>query len=215
MPKPFKRRPDQKVILGPSAVLVRPLLAIDIANVASHWSKLEQTLALPFTLLLAGQEPSAFEAYHELFETNLRHKMFLAAARRKRLPRELTDESIALHAKVRKAAAQRNNVVHGTWAFCDDFKESLLLCDPSAVDRRVDEFFSNLHDQLDGFEAGKQGSWSFDLSVDDYQEYRHSDFEEIVKRIIELDGFAFSYMQKIAAFSLQHERERRSQRGRR
>ena len=84
-------------------------------------------------MLLAGREPSAFAAYHELFEVNLRHKMYLAAARQKHVSKELISESIAIHAKVRKIAAQRARVVHGTWAYCDEMPDFLLLCDPSAV----------------------------------------------------------------------------------
>lgn len=214
MPKPFKRRPDQKVYVSPSALVRRPALAISIANIASHWSTLEETISIPFVSLLAGRESSALASYHELFDVNLRHKMYLAIARHKHLPKELLEESEALHKKVRKAASERNKVVHGTWAYCDDLPDSLLLCEPSAINQRIDEFFRQFHQTADDFISGQRTApWSFDLSLDEYEEYRHSDFEEIVKRVIEVDGVASAYWTKIATFSVQAERERRARRG--
>jgi hypothetical protein len=216
MPKPFKRSPNQKVSISPSAVVRRPHLAIGIANIASHWSKLEHTISIPFTLLLGGQEPSAFESYHELFEVSLRHKMYVAAARRKRVSKELLEESEVLHKKVRKAASQRNRVVHGTWAYCDDLPNSLLLCDPSGLNRKLDEFLGQLHDTADDFTSGQRiEPWSFDLGLDEYEEYQNADFNEITDRIIALDKMAMAYWTKISAFSIGIERERRARRGRR
>ena len=213
MPKPFKRKGPQVVHVTPIAVVIRPLLAIDIANIASNWTKLEHTLSLPFTTILAGQEPSAFEAYHELFEINLRHKMYIAAAKRKKLPKELLTEAEILHKKVRKVGSRRNNVVHGTWAYCDDLPNSLLLCEPSALNRQLDEFFAQFHDRVELADEGKvRDSWSFDLSIDDFEEYSHDDFGEITKSILETDAVAFAYWRKVASFSLQHERERRLRR---
>ena len=90
---------------------------------------------------------------------------------------------------------------------------SLLLCEPSAINRRVNDFFSQFHDQADGIETGRTAdSWSFDLSIDEYEEYQHKDFNEIVERIIELDALATAHWTKIAGFSIQTERERRARR---
>lgn len=211
MPQPFKRRPGQVIHMTPAAVVMRPHLAIFIANIASHWSKLEHSLSLPFTTLLAGREESAFEAYHEIFEINLRHKMFMAAAKRKKVPRELLKEADELHTKVRKCATRRNSVVHGTWAYCDDFKEDLFLCSSDALNRRIDEFFGTFHETVDRNNQ-EPWKWSFDLSVDEFIRYTANDFDDIVKAIISLDSQAIVYWNKISAFSLQNELERRQRR---
>jgi hypothetical protein len=213
MPKPLKRRPGQVVHVAARSVVLRPALAIDIANIAAQWTKLEHTISLPFTTILAGQEPSAFEAYHELFEVSLRHKLYLAAAKRKGLPNDLIQESVKLHQSARTASSQRNRVVHGTWAYCDDLPDSLLLCDPSAINRRVEEFLSQFHERVDKAESNSAiEPWSFDFNVDDFDEYRHNDFEEIAKRTLEIDATAMAYWQKIILFSIQHERARRARR---
>jgi hypothetical protein len=169
MPQPFKRRTNQKVTLSPGSLISRPTLAIGISLVASHWSKLEHTISLAFTALLGGQEPSAFEAYHELFELNLRHKMFIAAAKRRKLPSSLNQEAQAIFVEARKISNARNVVVHGNWGTCDDRPESLLLCDQITINRRLDNFFEDFHDRVDDQTKGLPGSipWSFDFSVDD------------------------------------------------
>ncbi len=43
-----------------------------IGLVATHWSKIEQSLGIMYTYLLLGQEPSAFELYHKLIDLNLK-----------------------------------------------------------------------------------------------------------------------------------------------
>jgi hypothetical protein len=181
---------------------MRPALAIGIANIASHWSSLEHTLSLPFTTLLAGREESAFEAYHEIFETSLRHKMFVAAAKRKKLTKELIQESEELQKLVRKAAKQRNAVVHGIWAYIDEDEECLLLSPPDAMNRKIDEFFSQMYDVTDDLEKGKIDTWSFNMCPVDFTKYTFQDLNDIVERIIEINSKALEFWQKVNHFSL-------------
>jgi hypothetical protein len=216
MPQPFRRKPGQAVKVSPSVVGERPQFGIGMALIASHWSKVEESLGLAFTALLCGQEPGAFEAFHALFERNLRHTQFLAVAKQKKLPKELIDEAIKLQAEARKVAAARNAVVHGLWGLIADEPEKLYLCPPDASARRVDEFFTELHDRVDSLEDGRsREGWSFDMSVDDYTEYRFQDFQDIINRCIALDQKAFAHYQKVQTFSLAAERARRARRRRR
>jgi hypothetical protein len=216
MPQPFKRRENQTVNLSPGSIMHRPALAIGIAFVATHWAQIEFTLSLAFTVLLGGQEPSAFEAYHELFELGLRHKMFRAAARRRQLPAELITEAEQIHQEARKIATARNIIVHGNWAVCDDRPESLLLSDPANVNRRVDQFFQEFHDKVDDHEANLPAlPWSFDFSVDDYVEYTQQDFQDLINRMLALDGRGNAFWTKVANFALSDVRERRQRRRRR
>lgn len=216
MPQPFRRNPGQVVKVSPAAVVERQHIAIGIALVASHWAKVEETLGLPFTVLLSGQEPAAFESYHEIFDLSIRHKMFLAAAKKKGLPKELLEEAIQIHAEARRVAKSRNAVVHGIWGIIVDNQESAFLCAPSGMARRIDEFFEKLHDQIDQQEdLGNMPSWSLDFSIDDYMEYKFQDFQDIINRCIALDNRAFKFFQKVMAFSLSAERARRARRRRR
>lgn len=217
MPQPFRRKPGQEMKMSPAAVVQRPPLGIGIALVASHWAKVEQMLSLSFTALLSGQEPAAFAAYHELFDLSLRHKMFLAAARKKKLPRELIAEAEKLHQDARRVAKSRNAVVHGTWSIIDDVPDAVFLCDPNASDKRVDEFFSEFHDKIEDQVRGAAvtPSWSFDLSVDEYTEYKVSDFQDIINRCITLDQRATELWTKVASFAISAELTRRAQRRRR
>lgn len=213
MPQPFKRREGQQVNVSPGSIIARPGLAIGISLVASHWAKLEHTLSLGFTVLLGGQEPSAFEAYHELFELNLRHKMFLAAARRRNLPNELIVEAEKIHKEARKIATARNAVVHGSWGVCDDRPDSLLLCDATDMNKRVDQFLEDFHDKVDSnTENPLTLTWSFNLGVDDYIEYKHQDFQDIIDRMSTLDSRGYVFWRKVATFALSDVLERRRRR---
>ena len=114
MPQPFKRK-GRVIHLSPATIVERPHLAIDIANIASHWSKFNSTLALMYTYLLFGQEPSAFEFYHDLVDLSLKKKAFTVAAKGK-LSETLMKEVDALYTDIRKVAKARNDVIHATWA---------------------------------------------------------------------------------------------------
>jgi hypothetical protein len=189
----------------------RPALVILIALVASHWAKLEHTLSLPFTVLLGGQEPSAFEAYHELFELNLRQKMFTAVARKKNLPLDLISEAKCIYDDARKIAPARHTVVHGIWATIADRPDSLLLCKPDEINRKVDDFSREMNDKLDALAQGEAAMpWSFDLTLDDYTEYKHADFQDILNRIMALDGRADKLWTKIATFAISELQARRA-----
>jgi hypothetical protein len=211
MPQPFKRRENQKVTMAPGMIMHRPALAMGISLVASHWSKLEHTISLAFTVLLGGQEPSAFEAYHELFELNLRHKMFIAAAKRRKLPTSLNEEAQAIFVEARKISSARNSVVHGNWGICDDRPDSLLLCEQIAMNRRVDSFFEDFHGRVDDYAKGSSGAnpWVFDFSVDEYTEYKQQDFQNIIDRINTLDARASRFWTDVASFALADVRARR------
>jgi hypothetical protein len=216
MPQPFKRRPGQEVTIFAGAPLMRPGLAILIANVASHWSKLEQTISLWYATLLSGQEPSALASYHSVFDITLRHTQFKAAAKSKGVSQDLIDESDQFHAKVKKTATRRNKVVHGIWAICIDRPNTLLLCEPDAVNKSLDQFLHDMHERIDTISrrmttpVEKVDPFVFDvMNVDEFMEYGENDFNDICKAIISLEAGALEFFMKISNFSVLHERSRR------
>ena len=183
MPQPFKRK-GRKVSVTASAVVQRPHLAIGIVNMAAHWSSLEFTLSLLYTYLLFGQEESAFQFYHELIDLSLRKKAFMTAAAGK-LPKDLIAEIDKLYTDVRKLGSSRNTVVHGVWAVCQTKPNSLFLCEPKAINAKVNQVFSHLARMSKRPAPGE--TVSVDLTPDQFMEYKHRDFEAITTRIIALD----------------------------
>jgi hypothetical protein len=210
MPQPFKRRPKQKVKIAPGVVLMRPALALMIANIAAQWAKLEQSLSLPFATLLSGQEPSALAAYHSFFDTGMRHTQFMNVAKYKGVPQPLLEEADQLHMRVRKTGTRRNKVVHGVWGICDDRPKTLLLCPADAINIRMHQWFKESHEFFDRSESGIEGEFSFDLLLEDYEEYYARDFNSIATDTIALTREADIYWQKILDFSFRHERARRA-----
>ncbi len=210
MPQPFKRKPNQKVQIAPSAVLHRPTLAVMIANVASHWSKLEQSLSISFATILSGQEPSALANYNAIFDVSLRHTQFLTTARAKGLPHHLIEESEKLHARARKTATRRNKIVHGLWAICPDRPNSLLLCPPDAINNHIDQIMRDIHSFVDKSFSIVTISRNFDLMPNEYEEYTASDFIDVQMAITDLIAAADEYWKKVLNFSFEHERARRA-----
>jgi hypothetical protein len=210
MPQPFERRPNQTVTVDPEAILQRPALGVLIAHVSAQWSILEQSLTLSFATILSGQEPSALVNYNALFDINIRHSQFLATAKSKGLPQTLIEESEALHARIRKVSTRRNKVIHGIWAVCPDRRNSLLLCQPDAMNTKLASHLHGLHSLID-LAHGKQPLYNVtsDLTPDNYEEYVKNDFVDLTKTIVSLNADAENYWHKMMEFSIQHERSRR------
>jgi len=57
--------------------------------------------------LLSGQDPAAFEAYHDTFDMQLRQTMFKAAAQSAKLPKELAAEADAFYQEARRAMTRK------------------------------------------------------------------------------------------------------------
>jgi hypothetical protein len=187
MPQPFNRK-GRPVRMSPAVLAELPHLGISIALITSHWNKLEQTLGLMHTWLLAGEEPTAFEFYHELIDLGMREKAFMAAAR-ERLPPDMIGEIAKLFIDVRKVAKRRAAVVHGTWCSIATKPHSLFLAEPRDVGRKLNELFTYLRKSLSD-PAKREPTKNFDLTPEELIEYKHHDFNDILKSIISLDAKA-------------------------
>jgi hypothetical protein len=124
--------------MSPAVLVEKPQFGIFIGLVASHWNKFEQSLSVMYTWLLNGQEPSAFEFYHDLIDMGLREKAFMAAAKGK-LDEPLIEEVRLLYAQGRKLAKRRAKVIHGTWCSTESKPDAILLCDPKAVNEKLND----------------------------------------------------------------------------
>jgi hypothetical protein len=202
MPQPFKRR-GKPVSVSPASVVWRPALAIDIALIASHWTKIEQTLSIMYTYLLFGQEPGAFEFYHKLVSLELKKDAFMSAATG-RLPQDLIDEVTALFSEIRKFSPKRNDIIHGTWATSDQKPDSLLLSRPKDMNEKLNELFRGLLKIHRSGPAKESRKFSVDLTPDEFTEYNHEDFQWITKRLIEIDEKATLISNKVFTHALEH-----------
>jgi hypothetical protein len=200
MPQPFKRK-NRKVRMSPAVVVERANLGISIANIASHWTKLESTLSLMYTYLLFGQEETAFRFYHQLIDLNLRKNAFMSGAEDK-LPKELIDEIDKFYSEVRRLAKARNTVIHGTWAIVESKPNSLLLCDPKDLNAKVNQVCRHVL-RMARNRGSSPPNVSVDLTPDQFIEYKHSDLDGITRRIIALDAKGTVLANKVLAHSVE------------
>jgi hypothetical protein len=200
MPQPFKRK-GRNVRMSPTVILEEPAFATLIALVATHWNKLEQSLGIMYTWLLMGQEPSAFELYHELVDLKLKKTAFMVAAKGK-LPADLIKEIDRFYGEVRRLSARRAKVVHGTWCRIDTKPASLLLADPRDMNAKINELLRYVRlAQIDksNLEARRQ----FPIMPDEYQEYHARDFQALMNDLVAADLKAGELGNKVLARALE------------
>lgn len=179
MPSVFRRAINQRITVTPAALTLRPYLAVELANIVSHWARLEQSLSMMFTILLAGEMPEAFASYHEVFEINFRHKMLMAAARLQNVSQPIIKEMRITHKLVKSAAGTKNELIYGIWAVCDDLPNSLLLCSVRSVNDSLNKIIVDNSRHMLSLVTP-------DAAVNKFIEYRHCDFSEILDYIADL-----------------------------
>lgn len=199
MPQPFKRR-NREVRMSPSVVAEQPAFGVLIALVATHWNKLEQSLGIMYTWLLMGQEPSAFEFYHDLIDLKLKEAAFMAAAKGK-LPADLTKEIARLYVDVRRLSARRAKIIHGTWCTTPTKPNSLLLADPRHVNEKISamlHYVRTIQKDRSKLEAKK----IFPITPDEFQEYHIRDFQHLMTDLVAADKRAEELGNKVLACAL-------------
>jgi hypothetical protein len=201
MPQPFKRL-DLEMRMAPSVVGEGGgAFGVLIALIGSHWNHLEQTLGTMYTWLLLGQEPSAFEFYHDLIDLSLREKAFMAAARNKLSP-ELTGEITELFKKLRKLSGRRAKIIHGVWCSTPTKPMSLFLCDSREMGKQLNKMLKYLvdaHSDASKLAARRQ----FHVLPEDFEEYHVRDFQTLLNDLVAAATSAEALSNKVLARSLE------------
>jgi hypothetical protein len=175
MPQPFKRR-GREVRMAPSVVAEGGGgFAVLIALVSTHWNKIEQSLGIMYTWLLMGQEPSAFEFYHDLVTQSLKEQAFMAAAKDK-LPKDLIEEIAKFYTELRKLSARRAAIVHGTWCTTPTKPQSILLADPRHVNQKLNEMLRYVV-EIKKDKSKIKPRMEFTVNPDEFLEYHVRDFK--------------------------------------
>jgi hypothetical protein len=201
MPQPFKRR-GRPVRMAPSVVAERGGgFAVLIGLVATHWSKIEQSLGMMYTWLLMGQEPSAFELYHKLVDLNLKETAFMAAAEGK-LPAEMIDEVKNLYIDLRRLSGRRAKIIHGTWCTTPTKPLSLLLADPRDVNQKLNELLRYVVD-VKKDKSKLQATMEFPITPDEFQEYHARDFQALMTDLVAADNRTMEIAQRVLAHALE------------
>ena len=200
MPQPFKRR-GRPMNMHPSIIAEDRDFAVLIALVSTHWNQIEFNLATMYTWLLIGQEPSAFNFYHDLIDLSLREKAFLAAARG-RLSQDLIDEVCSFYTSLRKLSGRRSKIVHGVWAKTPSKPASLFLCDPRAFNDQLNKLLRYV------VEIKKEPSKvlpriSFDVLPDEFTEYHVRDFQTIMTDLVSANEKSVELGNRVLAQALE------------
>ena len=130
MPQPFKGI----TVYQPDCLRRRPELAVEIANIASNWSQVEDRLLRLYALLMGAyaaklplpphggfQWPAQFHPLaYQIFDTigtlNSRLDLLGSLLEAKGIAAEVLFYKETLRQRIRKTAGSRNLVVHGLWA---------------------------------------------------------------------------------------------------
>jgi hypothetical protein len=188
--------------MSPSVILEESGFATLIALVATHWNKLEQSLGIMYTWLLMGQEPSAFEFYHDLVGLNLKKSAFMTAARGK-LPPELVDEIDKFYSIVRRLSARRAKIIHGTWCRTDTKPSSLLLANPRDMNRKINELLRYVR-KVQKDKSMAEARREFPIMPEEFEEYHVRDFQKIMADLVSADQKAQELGNKVLALVLAH-----------
>ena len=174
--------------------------AVLIALVATHWNKIEQSLGIMYTWLLMGQEPSAFEFYHDLVTLPLKEQAFMAAAKSK-LPKDLIEEITKFYTELRKLSARRATVVHGTWCTTPTKPQSLLLADPRHLNQKLNEMLRYVV-EIKKDQSKIQPKMEFPVTPDEFQEYHVRDFQSLMTDLVAADNRAMELGNRVLAIAL-------------
>jgi hypothetical protein len=200
MPQPFKRK-GRAIRMAPSVVAERGgSFAILIGLVATHWSKIEQSLGVMYTWLLMGQEPSAFELYHKLIDLNLKETAFMTAAEDK-LPNDLIDEIRAFYVDLRKLSGRRAKIIHGTWCTTLTKPRSLLLANPRDVNQKLNEMLRYIV-EIQKDRSKLKPKAEFQVLPAEFTEYHTKDFQDLMADLVAADIRATELGNKVLACSL-------------
>lgn len=200
MPQPFKRK-GRNVRMSPAVILEEPAFATLIALVATHWNKLEQSLGVMYTWLLMGQEPTAFEIFHNYIDLNLKRRAFMTAATG-RLPVELIKEIDGFYTAVRKLSARRAAIIHGTWCRTDSKPASLLLADPRHMNQKINDLLRYVR-IVQRDESKAEAKRAFPIMPDEFQEYHVRDFQTLMADLVAADKKAEELGNKVLARALE------------
>ncbi len=174
--------------------------AVLIALVATHWSKIEQSLGIMYTWLLLGQEPSAFEFYHDLINLQLKEQAFMAAAKSK-LPKDLIDEIAKFYTELRKLSARRATIVHGTWCTTPTKPQSILLADPRHVNQKLNEMLRYVVD-IKKDQSKIKPKMEFPITPDEFEEYHVRDFQSLMNDLVAADTRAMELGNRVLVHAL-------------
>lgn len=156
-------------------------LTTDIFLVAHHWNWLESALAFNFVSLLVGDEAKALSIYEAVRDQDLRHAVFMAAAK-DTLPEELCGEYDKVYNKrVRKKRKERVRLVHGLWTADHNKPESLfLLKDKAEITTKSHAFLRRLVES-NIERKGEPEHMEFRPNI--YEEFEHNDFVKLIREI--------------------------------
>jgi hypothetical protein len=200
MPQPFKRR-DRQVRMAPSVVAERGgAFAVLIALVATHYSKIEQSLGIMYTWLLMGQEPSTFALYHKLIDLNMKEIAFMSAAEDK-LPQDLIVEIKNLYIDLRKLSSRRAKIIHGTWCTTETKPQSILLAEPRHVNQKLNEMLRYVV-EIKKDRSKVKPKMEFPITPDEFTEYHVRDFQSLMDDLVAADNRTMELSNRVLAHAL-------------
>ena len=153
-----------------------------------------------YTWLLLGQEPSAFEFYHDLINLQLKEQAFMAAAKSK-LPKDLIDEIAKFYTELRKLSARRATIVHGTWCTTPTKPQSILLADPRHVNQKLNEMLRYVVD-IKKDQSKIKPKMEFPITPDEFEEYHVRDFQSLMNDLVAADTRAMELGNRVLVHAL-------------
>ncbi|MGE3993872.1 hypothetical protein [Pseudorhodoplanes sp.] len=130
--QPISRvKPNAVTIWGVNdAMILRPKIAVKVAQYISQWSDIETLLGLFLAILLHAHEDAAVAIFHGIENRTAQLKM-LSSAAEVSLPEDtFRAVSALITSLVRPSMKYRDKLAHWAWGLSEDIPDALLLSEP-------------------------------------------------------------------------------------
>jgi len=128
MPQPLPTKKDLSLTIGKLALESRPDLAIQIAHVAAAWGHLERQIEL-LVLVMLGTEARIGHAIYSALTGSGAQRATIDAIAKVTLSETEQEALTKIWSDFSARGKERNRVVHGIWAKCDEFPKHIILMD--------------------------------------------------------------------------------------
>lgn len=131
MPQPLKQ--PTSLDFTQAGIESRPQLAALIVAICNKWSSIDTMLATFLSLMLRTDRAVGVAIYYSATSLHLRLELLKTVARMT-MPADMISEVGALTDETRRRSAERNKIVHCTWATSIDHPDALIRVDPAGYD---------------------------------------------------------------------------------
>ena len=135
---PESLRGKHNIIPSPDAILKRPALAVQMANVIANWSHVDGVLIWIYSILMGADlpkpspvstpfHPVAIQVFYTLNSLGPRLDLIERLLAWKTTPETVQHFRDTLRPKIKMRFKERSIIAHGEWVILDEYPDALIL----------------------------------------------------------------------------------------